>query len=683
MKIVCVVPNPAAHDNRVVKGAESLRAAGHDVEIVGIKDRTRQQDAVLLDSGVTVHRVGWRAAVTASMTWVYLAVLAVTLAFAAGVVIVLFNLSWRLADAAPSAGDLSEAVQGARATVRNAVESLTWFDLPLLFLLFALLAVLARPARRRIARGWKALKRRAWRLADGVPGRARRYARSAQAIAAEEREAATTKIASFLLDPVRSFGDWLTTLDARIRFTLTQRARVRALIARIEPFAPDVVYCHEALSLPVGAHFKKAHGARLIYDAHEFYEDISLAEGYKTAMFRRIHAEHLPLVDAFFTVSDGIVALYAQAYPVAPRAVVIANAPRRRALPDYDGRLHEAADLPPDRRILLYQGGFSHARSLDRIVAAADHLPEGWSIVMMGSGAAGPMLESQIEAQGRAWVQRQLTKRQRAVEAALSAEAARYSAEMLERLSPLEQIEVLRDRLLAEKQETPDQPLSETMDDARLASFGVSASLRTALRSVLGAAKAAGDQSDGKQNSGFSEVRALLADWAASAANMRAFFIEEFYARELRKLAPITLRAYDAVRIVPLAPFEELAEWTCGATVGVIPYDNINLNHWHCAPNKLWEYPHAGVPVLATPMQDMARIIRANGIGWLLHPDLTPERLGRAVARLDPDDIDIRRRNCLAFRESESWERYEPDLVAAVEGRGSRDAEAAARDQKP
>src|SRR5690606_10664221 len=52
------------------------------------------------------------------------------------------------------------------------------------------------------------------------------------------------------------------------------------------------------------------------------------------------------------------------------------------------------------------------------------------------------------------------------------------------------------------------------------------------------------------------------------------------------------------VRFVPPAPQTELPLWTAGGTIGVIPYENVGLNHWFCTPNKLWEYPNAGVPVL-------------------------------------------------------------------------------------
>ncbi len=50
------------------------------------------------------------------------------------------------------------------------------------------------------------------------------------------------------------------------------------------------------------------------------------------------------------------------------------------------------------------------------------------------------------------------------------------------------------------------------------------------------------------------------------------------------------------VRFIPPAPQKELKSWTQGATLGIIPYEGKMLNHWIATPNKLWEYPSAGVP---------------------------------------------------------------------------------------
>lgn len=84
------------------------------------------------------------------------------------------------------------------------------------------------------------------------------------------------------------------------------------------------------------------------------------------------------------------------------------------------------------------------------------------------------------------------------------------------------------------------------------------------------------------------------------------------------------------------ATMAELPLWTAGATVGLIPYMNRGLNHWYCTPNKLWEYPSAGVPVLASPFPEMMKLIQAHGFGWALAPNWDAAGLAAQVAACGP-----------------------------------------------
>jgi len=121
----------------------------------------------------------------------------------------------------------------------------------------------------------------------------------------------------------------------------------------------------------------------------------------------------------------------------------------------------------------------------------------------------------------------------------------------------------------------------------------------------------------------------------------------------------------DGARItfLPGVPQDELRQWTAGADVGIIPYERAGLNHWFCTPNKLWEYPAAGVPILASPFPELRRAITESQMGWLLPDPLTPEGIAATVNAIDPDDIATRRLGCAAFHARDNWERYEPRLV--------------------
>ena len=69
------------------------------------------------------------------------------------------------------------------------------------------------------------------------------------------------------------------------------------------------------------------------------------------------------------------------------------------------------------------------------------------------------------------------------------------------------------------------------------------------------------------------------------------------------------------VHFVPPVPQDELLAWTMCADVGVIPYPAIDLNHKFCSPNKLFEFIHAQVPIVANDLPFLRDVIVGEGIG--------------------------------------------------------------------
>ena len=60
-RILVFVPNPATSDRRVIRHAESLVKAGHDVEIVGVATVDKFARQAITDEQIPVTRVAWRA----------------------------------------------------------------------------------------------------------------------------------------------------------------------------------------------------------------------------------------------------------------------------------------------------------------------------------------------------------------------------------------------------------------------------------------------------------------------------------------------------------------------------------------------------------------------------------------------------------------------------------------------
>lgn len=114
----------------------------------------------------------------------------------------------------------------------------------------------------------------------------------------------------------------------------------------------------------------------------------------------------------------------------------------------------------------------------------------------------------------------------------------------------------------------------------------------------------------------------------------------------------------DRIRFLPPAAPEVLRDWTAGADLGVIPYENTCLNHWFCSPNKLWEYPVAGVPILASPFPELRREIEGAGIGCLLPEVLDGPGLRRVVDSIDDEALMRMRAACREYARRDHWGVY-------------------------
>jgi glycosyltransferase involved in cell wall biosynthesis len=295
--------------------------------------------------------------------------------------------------------------------------------------------------------------------------------------------------------------------------------------------SPDLVHIHDAVALTAAGDLKRRYGCPIVWDAHEIYEDMANLDKGRAAFVRSLLREAQGHVGGFVTINESIAAFYRRNYPALPAPTVVMNATVAAEPPVYDGRLHDAAGLPRDRKIVLFQGGFAPKRGLSELVRAAASFDSRWTLVMMGWG-----------------------------------------------------------------------PMEE----------------------------------------------------------------------ELRKLAASLPSARDdaATVFVPGAPQEELQLWTAGGTVGLIPYENTGLNHLYCTPNKLWEYPNAGVPILCSDLVEMSRMVTEHGTGRLIPRDFTAEDIAAAVNALTDEDLVAMRENCAAFVRTNNWSVYEPRLLALYRSLG-------------
>ena len=78
-------------------------------------------------------------------------------------------------------------------------------------------------------------------------------------------------------------------------------------------------------------------------------------------------------------------------------------------------------------------------------------------------------------------------------------------------------------------------------------------------------------------------------------------------------------------------PFEKLMEYTSVADVGVTLDKDTNLNYKFSLPNKLFDYIHAELPVIASNLIEVTRIINEYKVGLVL-TNHNPEKMAKEIS---------------------------------------------------
>ncbi|MBE0642687.1 MAG: glycosyltransferase [Bacteroidetes bacterium] len=99
---------------------------------------------------------------------------------------------------------------------------------------------------------------------------------------------------------------------------------------------------------------------------------------------------------------------------------------------------------------------------------------------------------------------------------------------------------------------------------------------------------------------------------------------------------------------------EELRAFTASADMGVLLYRNSGRNNYYAAPNKLYEYLFAGLPVVSSAFPGLQTVVEVGGYGFCADP-ASPDDIARAITQamtIAPGE-ELARRSRAAWRWSE------------------------------
>jgi len=167
-------------------------------------------------------------------------------------------------------------------------------------------------------------------------------------------------------------------------------------------------------------------------------------------------------------------------------------------------------------------------------------------------------------------------------------------------------------------------------------------------------------------------IEEIIAEWQAVDGERAALFLrgpENLWQRQALALAEgLDLLDRSIYFLDPVAE-DDLVPAAAEADVGVIPYRPLIVNDRLCCPNKLSQYLHAGLMVIANDLPFVRAILREAGAG-LFYDSATRGTFSRAVRQVldDPELLPRACANAARFaRDRFNWQTEGENLYALYE----------------
>jgi len=123
------------------------------------------------------------------------------------------------------------------------------------------------------------------------------------------------------------------------------------------------------------------------------------------------------------------------------------------------------------------------------------------------------------------------------------------------------------------------------------------------------------------------------------------------------------------VKFVHRVSWEELMRYTIAADIGVTLDKDFNDNYRFSLPNKLFDYISAGIPVLASDLPEVKKIITENDCGIIID-EVTIEKISASVISLRGDRVklDKIRKNAVSASKSLRWDTESEKVTELYKG---------------
>jgi glycosyltransferase involved in cell wall biosynthesis len=122
----------------------------------------------------------------------------------------------------------------------------------------------------------------------------------------------------------------------------------------------------------------------------------------------------------------------------------------------------------------------------------------------------------------------------------------------------------------------------------------------------------------------------------------------------------------DRITIIPKVPFEVLREITPLGDLGLSLDKGDNLNHRFGLPNKIFDYIHAGLPILTSRLVEPEKIVNEYQVGTFIESH-EPSHIAGCIHQLfsDPKQLDTWKTNTEKAKQELNWEK-ESKIVLSI-----------------
>jgi glycosyltransferase involved in cell wall biosynthesis len=135
------------------------------------------------------------------------------------------------------------------------------------------------------------------------------------------------------------------------------------------------------------------------------------------------------------------------------------------------------------------------------------------------------------------------------------------------------------------------------------------------------------------------------------------------------KATTIKLSLQDKVRFIHRLPLGQLRSHTAVADIGLTLDKDTNINYRYSLPNKIFDYIHAGLPVLSSNLIELRKIVDQYQIGMITESH-DPIKIAEKIREMLSDEklFESWKENLKIAARELCWEKEEQKLLALFDG---------------